>query len=94
MCERFLCYLQRPETRKSPKQRDTIAENPKFVCESVKDRNMGLLLRSHAGSVTKSEFVFGSKKSFESSNSAFGRLPCGSNTGVLLAEKLKGFVNE
>jgi len=55
---------------------------------------MGLLLRSHAGSVTKSEFVFGSKKSFESSNSAFGRLPCGSNTGVLLAEKLKGFVNE
>ena len=30
----------------------------------------------------------------ESSNSAFGRLPCGSNTGVLLAEKLKGFVNE
>ena len=79
-----------PETRKSSKQRVAIAESPKFVSESVKDCNMGLLFRSHAGSVTKSEFDFDS----ESSNSAFGRLPCGSNTGVLLAEKLKGFVNE
>ncbi len=48
---------------------------------------MGLLLRFRAGSVTKSEFDL-------DSYSAFGRLPCGSNTGVLLAEKLKGFVNE
>ena len=90
---------------------------------------MGLLLPSHAGSVTKSEFDTGSmirSKSvgvghrhtggrsspilivpaayiffkmaiwmrIESSNSAFRRLPCGSNTGVLVAVKRKGFVNE
>jgi len=47
--------------RKSGKQRDAIAESPKFVCESVKDRNMGLLLRSHVGRVTKSEFEIDSK---------------------------------
>ncbi len=90
---------------------------------------MGLLLPSHVGSVTKSEFDTGSndRSKFvgvghshtggrsspilivpatciffkmailmrrESSNSAFRRLPCGSNTGVLVAVKRKGFVNE
>jgi len=39
-------------------------------------------------------FLMEIRANFESSNSAFRRLPCGSNTGVLLAEKLKGFVNE
>ena len=50
-----------PETRKTAKQRDAVAESPKFVHEFVKDRNMGLLLRSHVGRVTKSEFDFDSK---------------------------------
>ena len=49
------------ETRKSSKKPGTIAESPKFVRESVKERNMGLLLRSHVGSVTRSESDFDPK---------------------------------
>jgi len=55
------CWLWMPKTRKSPKQRVAVAESPKFVHESVKDRNMGLLLRTHVGSVTTSEFDFDCK---------------------------------